>query len=405
MSAHASRNVWAASAASFFTDISSEMIHNVLPLYLAGVIGAPTLAIGFIEGGAGFIASMVKMVSGALSDRMRARKPLAVCGYALSALAKPFFALPAAWTGLAAVRWVERVGKGVRTAPRDALIADATLRSGRGVAFGLHRAADTAGAILGLLLAIAALHLSGDGAEGIRRETFQLLVWLSLGPAVLGVLSLALGAREKGVAAGPGRPPAGRGGLGRPFVLFLLVAGLFELGNSSDAFLILRARERGLGVVGILWVLVAFNLVYAVVSMPAGRLSDRLGRKRIMVLGWSLYAVVYLGFAVIGSSRGLLVLYLGYGAYQGLVTGTARALIADLVPVPARGTAYGLYGALLGTTAFPASLLAGFLWEGAGSWSGLGAAAPFYLGAATSFLAAVLLPVLVRSPGPAADDR
>jgi MFS family permease len=396
------RNVWALSGTSFFNDISSEMILNLLPLFLANVLGAGTAVIGLIEGVAESTASLLKVYFGNLSDRLGARKPLTVGGYLLSTLAKPLFFFAGSWGVVAGARWADRVGKGVRTAPRDALIADSISSSTRGLAFGLHRAADTGGAVLGLLIAIAVVWYMQGGTAELGEETFRTLVLVSLVPALLGVLFVALGVREVRRQAAPEAPRIGFRGLGGRFAIFLVIVGIFDLGNFSDAFLVLRAQERGLGVDDVLWTLLGFNLVYALISTPAGALSDRIGRRRIIIAGWIAYAGIYLGFALAGSGTQIVALYLCYGAYYGLTMGTARAMVADLVPVRLRGTAYGSYNALVGIVDLPASLIAGLLWQGLGSWQGFGPAAPFYFGAATALTAALLLTVLLRDADRAA---
>jgi len=392
------RNVWALSGTSFFNDISSEMILNLLPLFLANVLGAGTAVIGLIEGVAESTASLLKVYFGGLSDRMGVRKPLAVGGYLLSAAVKPVFLLASSWGVVAGARWADRIGKGVRTAPRDALVADSVASSNRGLAFGLHRAADTGGAVLGLLVAVAVVaQVQGDAPE-LGRETFRTLVLVSLIPALLAVLTVVLGVKERRGKTETDAPRIGFRGLGRRFAVFLAIVGLFDLGNFSDAFLVLRAQERGLGVEGVLWTLVGFNLVYALVSTPAGALSDRIGRRRVIIAGWITYAGIYLGFALAGSGTQIVALYLCYGAYYGLTMGTAKAMVADLVPARLRGTAYGSYHALLGVIDLPASLIAGLLWQGIGPWQGFGPAAPFYFGAATALAAALLLLAFPRDP-------
>jgi MFS family permease len=392
------RNVRAASIASFLTDVSSEMVLNLVPLFLANVLGVRTVVIGLIEGTGTATAGLLNVIAGWLSDRLRARKNLAVAGYAVSACAKPFFAVATSWPLVAAVRWADRVGKGIRSAPRDALVAASVDETQRGLAFGLHRAADTAGAAVGLGIALVAVALTQGEAGALSPRAFQRVVLLSLAPAFLAVFVLARGTREVPVPARDSRVPLGLRGLGRPFALFLLTAAIFDVGNSADAFLLLRAQERGLSVVGILGMLFAFNAVYAAVSTPAGSLSDRVGRKPLIVAGWLLYAAVYLGVARARSGEQVWLLYGLYGVYYGLVTGTAKALLAGLVPEPLRGTAYGTYSAVLAALDLPASLIAGVLWQGFGAWPGLGPAAPFYFGAATAALAALLLAVLVREP-------
>ena len=385
------RNVWAVSVTSFFMDVSSEMVINILPLFLSNVLGVGTSIIGLIEGIAEATASLLKVFSGWLSDRLRARKWLAVGGYAISALAKPFFYFANAWTTVLAVRWSDRVGKGVRTAPRDALVADSIDESQRGLAFGFHRAADTGGAVLGLLIALGVVWAAQASSLDLSRRTFQIVVLASLIPAVLAVISLALGAVDVPVTESRERPKITFRELGRPFLTFMIIVGLFDLGNSSDAFLVLRAQERGLSVVGVLGMLVTFNLVYTLVSTPAGSLSDRVGRRKVIVGGWLVYALIYFGFAVAGKGWHVWVLYALYGVYYGLAYGTTKAMVADIVPADLRGTAYGTYNAVLGLLDFPASLIAGVLWQGVGTWEGLGPSAPFFFGAALALAAALLM--------------
>lgn len=393
------RNVWATSGTSFLTDVSSEMLLNVLPLFLSNVLGVRVWAVGFVEGLADATASILKLYSGWLSDRLGTRKWPAVVGYAISALSKPFYLLATTWGAIAAIRLGDRVGKGVRTAPRDALLADSTPPERRGLAFGLHRAADTAGAVIGIAVSIWVVQqVQGDGAL-LEAETFRSLVMWSLLPACLGVAVLAVAARDVKVGKrnGRARPRLGLRGLGRGFAAFVVCSVIFELGNSADAFLVLRAQERGFSVVGILWLLLAFNVVYTLVSTPAGSLADRIPRKRVVAAAWGLYALVYLGFALADTVVHVTVLYLLYGCYHGLAAGAAKALVADLVPAVQRGTAYGGYAAAIGLATLPASLLAGVLWEGLFGWQGFGPAAPFVFGAAMAGVAAVVL--LVAVPG------
>jgi len=385
------RNIWAVSLTSFFMDVSSEMVLNVLPLFLSTVLGTPTAIIGLIEGLAEATASVLKVFSGWLSDRLGSRKWLAVAGYGISALSKPFFYISGSWSTVLAARWSDRVGKGVRTAPRDALVADSVTPSQRGLAFGLHRAADTAGAMLGLLIALLVVFLARNPGGELTRSTFRTLVLISLAPAAIAVLSLAIGAREVKPEGPRARVAVSFRGLGQPFLVFMLIVGLFDLGNSSDAFLVLRAQERGLELPGILGMLITFNLIYTLVSAPAGALSDRVGRRKLIVGGWLAYAAIYLGFALAGAGWHVWALYGLYGIYYGLAYGTAKAMVADLVPVALRGTAFGAYNFVLGLLDLPASLIAGLLWQGAGRWSGFGAAAPFYFGAGAALLASLLL--------------
>ena len=397
------RNVWAASLTSFFMDVSSEMVLNILPLFLSNVLGVKTNIIGLIEGIAEATASLLKVFSGWLSDKLRARKWLAVAGYGLSTVAKPFFYFANSWGIVAGVRWADRVGKGVRTAPRDALVADSIDDHHRGLAFGFHRAADTGGALLGLLIALLVVWLTQSFSQELGRGTFQTVVLISLIPAVLAVLSLAIGAQDVAVQEKRQAPRITFKGLGKPFVVFMIIVGIFDLGNSSDAFLVLRAQERGLNVLGVLGMLATFNLVYTLISMPAGSLSDRIGRRRLIVGGWLVYAAIYLGFALAGTGWHVWALYAVYGVYYGLAYGTTKAMVADVVAPELWGTAYGTYNAVLGLLDFPASLIAGLLWDGIGRWRGFGPSAPFFFGGALALIAAVVMGLW--KPKPAAGGK
>lgn len=389
---HLPRNVWVVTATSFLTDVSSEMVINLIPLFLANVLGVRTGVIGLIEGIAETTASLLKVFSGWLSDRLGQRKWLTVTGYALSTIAKPFLYLANTWEWVLGVRFSDRVGKGIRTAPRDALVADSIDERQRGLAFGLHRAGDTAGAVVGLSIALLVVWIAQGGGLSLTRTTFQRVVLVSIIPAALAVAVLALGARDV-PASGADRPAPGLSlkGFDFRFKGFLFIIILFTLGNSSDAFLILRAQERGLSVLGVMGMLVTFNMVYALISGPAGALSDRIGRRRLIVAGWLAYGLIYLGFAAAGAAWQVWVLFSFYGIYYGLTEGIAKALVADLVRPDQRGIAYGVYSAAVGLTAFPASLIAGLLWQGLGTWAGFGPSAPFLFGAALALLAVALL--------------
>ncbi len=377
------RNIWAVSLTSFLMDISSEMVLNLIPLFLANVLGAGGTIIGVVEGVAESVSSSIRVFPGYLSDRWRRRKWPAVLGYGVSALSKPFFLLAGSWWGVALARWADRVGKGIRTAPRDALVADSIDPERRGLAFGLHRAADTAGAFLGILGALLAVNFMQGSSPALQASTFRVVVLVSLIPAILAVLSLAVLARE------PSRPRVDKGlglsfsGLGRPFLFFLVLVGLFELGNSADAFLALRAQTLGASVLGILGMLAVFNFVYSAIATPAGALSDRIPRKTLIVGGWLFYALVYLGIGLARESWHMWLLYGAYGVYYGVAYGTARALIADIVPLELRGTAYGVYATVVGLMAFPASLVAGILWDM------FSPAAPFLFGGGLALVAAL----------------
>ncbi len=393
------RNVWVVTATSFLTDISSEMILNLLPLFLANVLGVRTGAIGLIEGVAESTSSLLKIVSGWFSDRVGKRKWLTVAGYGISTVAKPFLYFVRSWPGVLSVRFADRVGKGVRTAPRDALVADSIDEQHRGLAFGLHRAGDTGGALLGLLISLAVVWTMQTGSIGLERETFQRLVLLSVIPAALAVLVLAIGAQDTVRKRQTVVPSLSLRRFDTRFRRFMLVVVLFTLGNSADAFLILRAQERGLSVVGILGMLASFNLIYALVSGPAGSLSDRVGRQKLIIAGWLVYGLLYFGFALAESAWQIWMLYALYGMYYGAVEGTARAFVADIVHAEQRGTAYGIYNAAVGVAVLPASLIAGLLWQGVGPWHGFGPRAPFFFGAVLALVAVGLFIAWLRPSG------
>ena len=386
-------NVWAVSATSFFMDISSEMVINILPLFLANVLGVQTSIIGVIEGFAETTSSLLKIFSGWLSDKFRARKWLAVSGYALSAIIKPLFYFAATWEMVAGARWADRVGKGIRTAPRDALVADSIDAKQRGLAFGFNRAADSAGAMLGILIALGVVWFAQAGTVALHESTFRTLVLISIAPAFLAVLALALIARDVPIQGERAMPKFAFKSLGKPFMILMLIVCFFELGNSSDAFLVLRAQNLGMNVVGVLAMLVVFNFVYTLLSIPAGALSDRIGRRGIIIGGWLMYAIVYLGFALADNAWHVFALYAVYGIYYGVAYGTTKALVADMVAPELRGTAYGTYNAVLSIIGLPASVIAGVLWQGVGAWNGFGASAPFYFGAAMALLGTVMLAV------------
>lgn len=375
------RNVWVLSATSFLTDISTEMLTNLIPLFLANVLGVRTSVIGLIDGIAETTASLLKLYSGALSDKLGSRKWLTVAGYGLSTLAKPFLYFASTWGWVLGVRFADRMGKGIRTAPRDALLAGSVDEHQRGLAFGLHRAGDTAGAFTGLAIAALVIYLTQSGAAQLTRATFQTIVLVSIIPAVLAVLVLALFVKEVAGKAQSAIPTLSLAGMDNRFKIFLLAAILFTLGNSSDAFIILRGQERGLSVLQVMGMLLTFNAVYTILAGPLGALSDKIGRRKLILGGWLAYGLVYLGFALSQTGAQVWVLFGLYGMYYAATEGTAKAFVADLVPAERRGTAYGLYNAAIALMALPASLIAGILWQGIGSWGGFGPSAPFVFGA------------------------
>jgi MFS family permease len=384
------RNVVAAGLVSFFTDVSSEMIVPVLPIFLTTVLGAPVAAVGLIEGVAESTASIVRVFAGAISDRTGRRKPLMLFGYALANLTKPLLALSTAWPQVLAIRFADRLGKGIRGAPRDALIADSVDQTVRGRAFGFHRAMDTAGAAVGPLVASATLAFVGDNA--------RVVFWLASLPGIVSVLIGWWLLKDRPVPPKDSSTPRlGFRDVGRGFAVFTGVSTLFSLGNSSDAFLILRAQNVGMAVAVIPLAYFGFNALYALLATPAGILSDRVGRWPLLVTGYAVFALVYAGFAVAGDALIVGGLFLVYSLYYALTEGVGRALITDLVPPSLRATAMGTYATATGAALLPASLVAGALWDG------FGPGAPFAYGATLAALAVVLL-ILTRSTmGPRPD--
>lgn len=391
------RNVKALAAVSFLTDVSSEMIYPLLPVFLTTVLGAGAGAVGTIEGIAESTAALLKLASGWWSDRVR-RKPLVLFGYGLAAVARPLMAMAGSAGQVLAVRMADRVGKGVRSSPRDALIADVVEPSQRGRAFGVHRAADNAGAVLGPLIAWALLQRYSMPVRTV--------MWWAAVPGALAVVVIAVwvreGAREGARSAARSSVPPMRAAakpvlappatIGGEFWRYLAVLFLFTLSNSSDAFLLLRATQLGVPValIPVLWA--CLSVVKSASSIPGGTLSDRVGRKPLIVGGWIVYSIVYILLATANAAWQLWALFAVYGVYFGLTEGVEKAMVADLVPAERRGAAYGWYNFTVGLGALPASALFGVVWE---RW---GAAAAFQMGAVIAALAAVAMLLVVREP-------
>ncbi|MCL6106644.1 MAG: MFS transporter [Actinobacteria bacterium] len=372
-----SRNVFILGITSFFTDLSTEVVYPLVPLFLTAVLGAPFFVVGLIEGIAESTASLLKIFSGWTSDRMRRRLPLTVIGYSVSGLAKPLLATATVWPVVLVLRFGDRLGKGIRNPPRDALIADSSEPLRRGRVFGFHRAMDTAGASLGAIAALAALAFLG--------ERYRLIFLLSAVPAVLGVVSLFF-IRERVHPHRRTLPPRlSLSQLDHRFKIFLLASAIFALGNSSDAFLILRAKNLGLSALGAVMAYVIYNLVYGSLSMPAGSLSDRIGRRRVIAGGFVIFSLVYAGFALATGALFVWPLFAVYGIYMAMTEGVGKAFAADMAPAGARGTALGAYQTVTGALTFFSSLTAGILWDTIGPF------APFLFGAAAAILAAGVL--------------
>ncbi|HXO40011.1 MAG TPA: MFS transporter [Thermoanaerobaculia bacterium] len=393
------RNVVTLGGVSLLTDVASEMAYPLLPIFLTTVLGASATALGAIEGVAESTASLLKLASGWLSDRLAGRKLLVVIGYGLASLVRPLIGLTRSAGQVMAIRVTDRVGKGIRTSPRDALIADSVAPSIRGRAFGFHRAADNTGAVIGPLIAFALLRF-GHGID-LRR-----VFLLTAIPAALSVALLVFGVREAArpaSAAGEGEakaatPPLRAAGLGARFWWLFAVLTVFSLGNSSDAFLLLRATQLGIAplLVPVLWALL--NLVKALFNIPGGVLSDRFGRRPLLITGWTIYAAVYLGFGLAGAAWQVWVLFAAYGLYFGATEGVEKALVADFVPAERRGAAFGFYNLALGIAALPASLIFGELVDHAS------ARIAFLFGGGMALLAAIAI-CFVAPPGRKREQR
>lgn len=375
------RNVVILGLVSFFNDVASEMIYPLVPIFLTSVLGAPVSIVGLIEGIAESIASILKVVFGWLSDKLRKRKPFIVAGYSLSTVSKIIFGLAYSWPFVLLARFIDRFGKGTRTSARDALIAESSEASVRGKTFGFHRALDTLGAVVGPLLALVAIKALDNN--------IRLIFFLSFIPAFIGVLLLLFFVKEKG------RKQKNSSDfqfhwrdIDPSFKVFLLISFIFALGNSSNAFLILRAQNLGLSVTMVILVYVLYNFVYAIFSIPAGIISDKIGPKKLLLAGFLLFALIYLFFGLITKSLFLWLLFPFYGIYMALTEGVSKAYISNLVPQEKIGTAFGIYQTTIGLCAFFASWIAGLL------WSYVGISSPFIFGSMMAILAALLFIVL-----------
>jgi len=392
------RNVFAISFVSLLNDASSEIIYPLLPVFLSLTLGASPGIVGLIEGTAESVSSLLKLFAGYFSDRRGKRKAFVVAGYSLASLSRPLLAFATSWYQVLAIRLTDRIGKGIRGAPRDAMIADTVAIEERGLAFGFHRAMDHSGAVIGPLISYLLIMLVADNRNALTASDFNKIFLFASIPALAAVLVALFLVREspsttetKSVSAV--KPPRfSLRGFDSNFKLYLVLVALFTLSNSSDAFLLLRAQTAGvpLAMIPLLWV--ALHVSKVVSSLYGGDLSDRLGRRRLIVSGWILYAAVYAGFAFVTEQISVWILFLIYGIYFGLAEGAEKALVADLVRPEQRGMAYGLYNLAFSITVLPASLLMGGLW----TWRGPVLA--FLVSAALGATSAVLMLMLVKTP-------
>ena len=385
-----SKNVFVLGLVSFFNDVASEMIYPLVPIFLTSVLFAPVAIVGLIEGIAEATASILKVISGWLSDKLLKRKPFVVAGYSFSAISKILLGLAFSWPFVLFARFIDRFGKGTRTSARDALIAESSENAVRGRSFGFHRGLDTLGAVVGPLLALLAIRFLDN--------KFRLIFFLSFVPAFIAILLLIFFVKEKKKEANSCLPAGAASSvfhfnwrdLDSSFKIFLLVSFIFALGNSSDAFLILRAQNLGLSLVLVVLTYVLFNFTYAIFSMPAGIISDKIGPKKVLLTGFFLFSIVYLFFGLAPSSLFLWFLFPIYGIYMALTEGVGKAYISNLIPQEKIGTAFGLYQTTIGLCAFFASFVAGIL------WTYIGISSPFIYGSIMAIIAAFLFIILGR---------
>jgi MFS family permease len=378
---------------SLFTDISTEMIYPILPLYLSTVMGAGPAIIGIIEGIAESLASIVKLFSGIAADKYGNKKRIAFAGYASSFINKIIILFSVTWTGVLVARIIDRFGKGIRTAPRDALIAESAAETGRGKAYGLHKGLDLLGTAIGILLAwlILSGFIFADGfavGKDAGFDRYKTIFVISMVPAIIGLVILAFVKDKKMESVGKAVSFNWKN-LDTKLKLFLVFIFIFTLGNSSNAFIILRAVDAGFSPTNVILLYFLYNITGSLLSYPAGILSDKIGRKNLLCAGYFLYGVVYLGIALVSNSAIFIALFVIYGFYTAMTAGVERALIVDIVPPQHKAGALGLHAAIVGIGLLPASVIAGFL------WTGLGPSAPFLFGGVLAFITSIAVFVIL----------
>ena len=386
------REAFYLSLASFLNDVSSEMIFPLLPLFMTNILGAPVAVVGLIEGLAEASVDILKMLSGWYSDKIGKRMPFVVWGYALSTVTKPLFAIATAWQQVLAIRVTDRVGKGIRGSARDAILADYTTKENRGLVFGFRKMADSLGATIGPLIVFFLLPFllsNGNTTESAYRTIF----WLAFIPALLAVLILFfIREKEKTKPAAQSNPIKMLTSFDGNYRMFTIIGTLFALGNFSYAFLILRSQDLGLALLLIPIVYMFYNAIYAAVAIPVGELSDKVGRKPVLLFGYLLFAIVCLGFAFAPSPIFIVFLFGLYGLFMAIMETMQRAYIVDVVPSEYRGTALGAYQGAIGIAALPASVIAGLLW----TFPVFGAPASFLFGAGIAIISALMLALFLK---------
>ena len=374
-------NVFFLGLVSFFADLSSEMVYPLIPLYLTGVFGATPALVGVIEGIAESLASLLKVFSGYISDKYKKKKPIAFIGYATGLIYKVALLMAGSWTGILGARVIDRIGKGIRTAPRDVMVSESTDNCRIGTAFGVHKALDMGGSALGILMAY--LLLAGSDGDFSYKKIFL----ISMIPAILSLATFPLIKEKKAARVIRKREPFWKNikKLDGQLKLYLVVAFLFTLGNSSNAFLLLRAKSVGFDDTNVILLYFIYNVTASLLAIPLGKHSDKVGRKRLLVAGYLVFALVYFGFAFASSKTFMITLFVIYGIYTAMIAGVERAFVAEIAPEELKGTMLGLLSTVVGIALFPASTIAGIL------WTAFGATVPFVFGACLSFAAALIL--------------
>lgn len=376
---------------SFFTDVSTEIVYPLIPLYLTSAFGATPAIIGVIEGIAESLASLLRVYSGYISDRFQKKKALAFAGYSAGLIYKMILLFTGSWAGVLFARVIDRFGKGVRTAPRDVIVSESADKNALGKAYGLHKTLDMAGAALGILIAYFLL----KGGFGGSNEGYKSIFLLSAIPAVLGLCMFFFIKEKKAERRLISRPRLFKSmkALDGRLKLYLLIVLLFTLGNSSNAFLMLRARSVGFDDASSILLYFAYNITASILSLPLGRLSDKVGRKSLLVAGYLVFSAAYFGFAFVSSQPIMMIVFVLYGVYTAMITGVERAFVAEIAPEELKGTMLGLQSSVAGIALLPASVITGLLWDA------FGPAVPFVFGAVLSLAAALILLVFLK-PAP-----
>jgi MFS family permease len=390
-------NIFFMGLTSLLTDVSSEMVFTLIPIYLTNVLMAPMAIVGVVGGVSEGADSFFRVLSGWFSDRIGKRKILAFFGYAVSTIVKPFLSLASTWGGVLGVRFADRLGKGIRTSSRDALIADSVTPDERGKSFGLHRAMDTTGAFLGLAIAVLVVWLAlGADAQQLTSEVFRKLSWVCVIPGVLALVVLQICVHEVKVDKAPEAamkfPLSGvRKLFSRRFWLFMAIMAVFSLGSMPhNYFCVMRAQDLGAPLIQVLLMVMLFNAVYAVAALPMGILSDKLGRRKVLALGWFVYTLVYLGFAFSTAVWQMWLAFACLGIFFAIIEGVSKAYVADIAPSELRGTAYGVYNSMTGVCVLAGGIIGGVIWDG------IGPKATFFFGAGAAFLAMIGILTLIR---------